>query len=83
MHRFFVPPTAIRGDQVSLTGPVVHQLAHVLRLSPGEHIVVLDDSGWEYTVELERLERKRAKGRIVERAEAQTEPSVSPFTRRC
>lgn len=74
MHRFFVPPTAIQGDRVTLTGPVVHQLAHVLRLRPGERIIVLDDSGWEYTVELERLGRERAQGRLVGRAEAQTEP---------
>ncbi len=74
MHRFFVLPTAIQGDRVTLTGPIVHQLTHVLRLRPGERVVVLDDSGWEYTVELERLERKQAEGRIVERARAQGEP---------
>ena len=74
MHRFFVLPTAIQGDRVTLTGPIVHQLTHVLRLRPGERVVVLDDSGWEYTVELKRLERKQAEGRIVERAEAQGEP---------
>jgi len=74
MHRFFVPPTAIQGDQVILTGPIVHQLTHVLRLRPSERVVVLDDSGWEYTVELERLERRQVEGRIVDRAKAQGEP---------
>ena len=74
MHRFFVLPTAIQGDRVTFTGPIVHQLTHVLRLRPGERVAVLDDSGWEYTVELERLERKQAEGRIVERARAQGEP---------
>ena len=74
MHRFFVLPTAIQGDRVTLTGPIVHQLTHVLRLRPGERVVVLDDSGWEYTVELKRLEREQAEGRIVQRAEARTEP---------
>ncbi|MDH7485725.1 MAG: 16S rRNA (uracil(1498)-N(3))-methyltransferase [Anaerolineae bacterium] len=74
MQRFFVPPTAIQNDRVTLTGPVVHQLTHVLRLSPGQRIVVLDDSGWEYTVELQRLGRGQAEGQIVERWEAQGEP---------
>ncbi len=74
MHRFFVLPTAIQGDRVTLTGPIVHQLTHVLRLRPGERVVVLDDSGWEYTVELKRLEREQAEGRIVQRARAQGEP---------
>lgn len=74
MHRFFVPPTAIQGDRVILTGPIVHQLTHVLRLRPSERVVVLDDSGWEYTVELERLERRQVEGRIVDRAKAQGEP---------
>jgi len=74
MHRFFVLPTAIQGDRVILTGPIVHQLTHVLRLRPGERVVVLDDSGWAYTVELKRLERRKVEGSIVERAEARTEP---------
>lgn len=74
MHRFFVPPTAIQGDRVTLTGPVVHQLTHVLRLSRGQRIVALDDCGREYTVELQRLERERVEGQIVERSEAQGEP---------
>ena len=74
MYRFFVLPAAIQGDRVTFTGPVVHQLTHVLRLGPGQHIVVLDDSGWEYTVELQRLGREQADGQIVERWEAQGEP---------
>jgi 16S rRNA (uracil1498-N3)-methyltransferase len=74
MHRFFVPPTAIEGDQLRLSGPAVHQVTHVLRLRAGERIVVLDDSGWEYTVELVRRGQKEIGGRIVARAQAQGEP---------
>jgi len=74
MHRFFVSPTAIRNDRVTFSGSLTHQLAHVLRLRPGQRILVLDDRGWEYTVELERLGRQQATGRIVKRSEARGEP---------
>ena len=70
MHRFFVPPSAIQRDLVTLPGPVVHQLTNVLRLQTGERIVVLDDSGWEFTVELLDLRPEQATGRVVDRKES-------------
>jgi 16S rRNA (uracil1498-N3)-methyltransferase len=76
MHRFFVPSTAIEGDRVRLSGSVVHQVTHVLRLRAGESFIVLDDSGWEYTVELVRRGQKEIEGRIVARAEAWGEPDT-------
>ncbi|MFC1944824.1 RsmE family RNA methyltransferase [Chloroflexota bacterium] len=52
MYRFFLSPQCIDGSRVTLGGDLVHQLRHVLRLRAGSCIVVLDDSGWEYEVEL-------------------------------
>ncbi|MEW6578963.1 MAG: RsmE family RNA methyltransferase [Chloroflexota bacterium] len=76
MHRFFIPPTWIRGETVWLGDDVAHQLRHVLRLRPGARIVVLDDRGWEYEVELLAVEHKAARGTICERRPAGGEPPV-------
>jgi 16S rRNA (uracil1498-N3)-methyltransferase len=74
MHRFFVSPAAIEGDRVSLSRQAAHQIGRVLRLRKGMQFIVLDDSGWEYTVELEHWSQEGARGRIVARAEVETEP---------
>ncbi len=76
MHRFFVAPSALQHQTVTLTGPQAHQIAVVLRLRPGERIVVLDNSGWQYLVELQTVTPQRVVGRIGERSLATTEPRV-------
>lgn len=77
MQRFFVTPEAIVQDQVALDGAIAHQVRDVLRLRPGAHVVVLDDSGWEYEVELIEVRREGARGRVCARHLAQTEPRLA------
>jgi len=48
----------------------------VLRLRPSDRIVLLDDSGWAYEVELDRVTRGLATGHIVGAWEPRTEPSA-------
>jgi len=76
LHRFFIPPDALAPNRVILTGTVVHQLRHVLRLRPGDHIIVLDDSGWEHEVELTEVSRERAEGAVLVRRLVETEPQI-------
>ena len=76
MHRFFVSPECLRDESVSLTGSLGRRLSSVLRLRPSDHIVLLDDSGWAYEVELDRVTRGLATGRIVGAWEPRTEPSA-------
>jgi 16S rRNA (uracil1498-N3)-methyltransferase len=74
MQRFFIPPNWIQGNVVTLTGPNVHQIRTVLRLQSGDEIVVLDNSGWEYQVRLSVVDTEIAKGDIVHKSLAETEP---------
>ena len=76
MHRFFIPPQWIDGDRVVIEGRQVHQLRDVLRLAPGDHIVALDNSGWEYEVELGSLSPEHVEGVICSRNAALTEPAT-------
>ena len=73
-HRFFVHPDWIERNLVIVTGPLVHQLRNVLRMRRGDGIVVLDNSGWEYQVELDEVAKERVVGRITHKRLAIGEP---------
>lgn len=75
-YRFFVDPATVRGEQFHADDPqLLHQLTNVLRLEPGMSITVLDNSGSEYEVILEQVERREASGAITVRRPA-AEPSL-------
>jgi 16S rRNA (uracil1498-N3)-methyltransferase len=83
MHRFFVPPQWIHGSTVLLGDPTAHQIRNVLRMRPGAFIVVLDNQGWEYEVELAEIEKNQARGQIIEKRPAAGEPSVQVTLYQC
>lgn len=76
MQRFFVPAEWLIEDPVTLSGDTAHQIAHVLRMLPGDECLLLDDSGWAYRLALEGFGPGRVTGRIVERLRPDTEPDV-------
>jgi len=76
MHRFFIPPENMTNGQAKLTGEQARQLAQVLRLRPGDMVVVLDDTGWEYEVRLTAVSREKVVGDVLERRTAVGEPTV-------
>jgi 16S rRNA (uracil1498-N3)-methyltransferase len=76
-YRFFVAPEAFQGRNVQIVEPaLIHQLGTVLRLTAGDRVTLLDNSGWEYIVELERIERDTVVGAIERKALAETEPHL-------
>jgi 16S rRNA (uracil1498-N3)-methyltransferase len=74
MHRFFVPPHSITGDRAVMRGTIVHQIRDVLRMRPGDEIVLLDNSGAARRVELETIDRDAVRGRVTETWKQETEP---------
>ncbi len=76
MQRFFVTKSGFEGDLVRLSAEQAHQVCHVLRLKAGDGIVVLDNAGNEYEVELTASGKREAVGRIVARRQATGEPTV-------
>ena len=79
MHRFFVPPECIDGDEAVVTGAAARQLATVLRVAPGDRIALLDDTGAEYLVTLSRVGPKEVVGAVTGRAVDAEAPSA-PIT---
>jgi 16S rRNA (uracil1498-N3)-methyltransferase len=73
-HRFFISPAWIESPLVKLQGNTARQIRKVLRLRPGEDIIVLDNSGREWLVRLIEVNKDSVQGQIVQEQQAQGEP---------
>ncbi len=77
MHRFFVPERiAPDQHQVDLQGPEAHHLARVLRAAPGDQVLLLDGSGWEYLARVLAVDRRRVELEILSREQVDRELPV-------
>jgi len=76
MQRFLLTHTAIiPGQAVDLTS-LSHRLRTVLRLTPGDRILLLDNTGFAYPTEILSLQRGSAQGRVWGRESACGEPRL-------
>lgn len=66
MHHFFADPSQVAEDAITITGPDVNHMKNVLRMKPGEALLVSDGTGNDYQCEVERLEADRAVVRICQ-----------------
>ena len=73
MHRFFVQPENITGDEVVLSGTDVNHIRTVLRLKPGNRVQILDGLGSRYFVQLTEVKTHEVRGRIESKEDFQTE----------
>jgi 16S rRNA (uracil1498-N3)-methyltransferase len=76
VHRFFVPPEWITPPTVQLQGQVARQMKTVLRMQPGDELVVLDNSGLEWQVKITEIGKVDVAAQIVEQRPAQGEPTL-------
>lgn len=59
-HRFFVPPSQVRGDTITLDDPAqLHHLRDVLRLGPGDRVACFDGQGSEWIGTISQASPKR------------------------
>lgn len=63
-HRFAVGPGQIRGERATLKGNAARQIARVLRLRPGEEVLLFDEEGTEHTARLLRVDASRVEAAI-------------------
>jgi 16S rRNA (uracil1498-N3)-methyltransferase len=73
-HRFCCPGAAPEGDRVRIEGTAAVQIRRVLRLGPGDTVILFGADEWEYTVRLESVRADAALGRILDRALPRAEP---------
>lgn len=75
--RFFVDPAVLGSDDVQIKDQgLVHQLGRVLRLSPGERILLLDGLGTACELELQALGRDEVRGLVRSRGPALGESPI-------
>jgi len=65
MHRFFVPPRAINGETVILSGNQAHHLRTVLRIRIGQTIELFDGTGAVYRTEIKKSTENTIEGHII------------------
>ena len=75
MYHFYVEPEAVSADTVRISGGDVNHIKNVLRMHPGEQIVILDGSGMEYRCEIEAI-AEEVLARILEAKKTEAELSV-------
>ena len=73
-HRFFVGPEAIDRGTVTFSGAQARQMSTVLRMRPGDRCFVLDNSGWQYEVEIASLTPNTVLAAVRSRSLVTTEP---------
>lgn len=56
MHHFFVDPDHVRDGRIWLDGPDVNHMKNVLRIKPGEEVLISDGTGNDYTCRVTSLE---------------------------
>lgn len=76
MHRFFISPGLLAHSPVILTGDQAHQIRRVLRLRPGDQVILLDGEGWAYEADLIAVSAKDVRLALVRRTRAEGEPPV-------
>ncbi|MFH1560772.1 MAG: RsmE family RNA methyltransferase [Chloroflexota bacterium] len=59
-----------------MDGPVARQVAQVLRLRTGDHVVLMDNSGYEYVVALQSISPSCIEGAVVEKRGGFGNPGV-------
>ncbi len=76
LHRFFVNRQCFLDDKVVITDQQAHQILRVLRLGVGDHIIVLDNEGWEYEVVLVAINKGQLTFEIIDKRQAHGEPQT-------
>ena len=64
MHHFFADPARIGEKEITLTGADVNHIRNVLRMRPGEEVLISDGQGTDYRCKLETLTDEYVAARI-------------------
>ena len=73
MARFFVPRKSINHQRATVEGPELDHLRKVLRLGPGDSIIVFDDAGWEHEAVIRSLSAQAAEIDVLRSFQAERE----------
>ncbi len=75
MRRFFTEPQNIKGDEIEIFEDSKH-IEKVLRMNCGDHILVFDGTGVEYTAELISIEKNLCRAKVLSQSVSLSEPKT-------
>ncbi len=75
MHRFFIPPSWISGNEVIFRDEIARQMKQVLRLNPGDEVIALDNTSAELEVEITHI-GDSIQGKIIAHRKNENEPKI-------
>ncbi|MCJ8502586.1 16S rRNA (uracil(1498)-N(3))-methyltransferase [Desulfatitalea alkaliphila] len=73
MHRFYIPPDQATRSEPVIEGTDARHIQTVLRLKPGDPIVVFDGQGTEYAARIVALDRRQVRIALSEQRTVDTE----------
>lgn len=75
LHRFFIEePIGTKRETLITSDALLHQWRKVFRFTPGNTIIIFDNSGYEYTASIEYINDKEAKLIITDEKKSSIEP---------
>ena len=75
-HRFFVPSNQVSKSGASITGDDVNHIRLVLRMKPGDEILVLDGTGRTYACSIKTIKEDKVNCKIISSRSAKSEPET-------
>ncbi len=76
MNHFFIDPTFIDGEVVRFPQDISHQICRVLRLKINDLVMVLDNQGNQFEVQMLEVNTQNCVGSVRKKSLAETEPQV-------
>lgn len=76
MRRFFIDRSLAAGEEIELPAELAQRLHRVLRLRPGEHIVLLNGGSQEFESEILALSARSGTARVLAAQPALAEPRI-------
>lgn len=74
MHHFFVPQEAVEETRITVTGPDVNHIKNVLRMRPGEEVLITTKDGEDFLCRIASVEEKAVEAQILSRQEGKELP---------
>lgn len=79
MYHFFIRPENVLGDHILIEGSDVNHIRNVLRMKPGEELLLSDGEGHDYTCRIETLDNDTVRCSVLSEEASGTEPSVQVY----
>lgn len=76
MHRFFVKKENIFDGSIIIDGEDVRHISKVLRLQPGDRIVLCDGEGTDYSAVIQSMDKHSVRAAVTAREASKGEPDI-------